>query len=726
VLNNKISQMKKNENKNPKDFLKKELLNFFIDNPKNKYNYKQISKQLAITDKRERGIVADLLALLVKEGTVLEANRGKYCLNAKKANIPQLSNAYLTGIVDMKHTGKAYVSCEGFEEDIKVAPNNTNKALHGDTVKVFLFPKRKDKKLEGQIVEVIARAQSLFVGTVQVSKHFAFLIPDKLSMPVDIFIPLDQLNGAKNGIKAVAEIIEWPERAKNPTGKIIKTLGLPGTNEVEIQSIMVDFGLPLMFDGAVEAYAEKIPERIDQEEIKKRRDFRHIFTITIDPADAKDFDDALSLQKLKNGNWEVGVHIADVSHYVKAGSILDNEAYNRGTSVYLVDRVIPMLPEKLSNNVCSLRQDEEKLCFSAVFEMNNDGKIFDTWFGKTVILSNRRFNYDEVQKIIEDEKGTYVDEVLVLDKLAKKLREDRFKKGSIAFDTVEVKFILDDKGKPVDVYIRESKDAHKLVEDFMLLANKKVAEYVGLKPKGTPIKPFIYRIHDSPSAEKLAEFSEFVAKLGYKMRTDTRRHTINSINNVLENISGKGEENIINNLAIRTMSKAIYADSNIGHYGLAFDYYTHFTSPIRRYPDLVVHRLLNEYLQGRQKPADMNLEKITKNSTDRERVAVEAERASIKYKQVEYLSDKIGQVFSGIISGVSKWGVYVEVEGNKCEGMVQMKDMDDDFYYLDEDNYCVVGQRNERMFKLGDKVKIKVKKADLFKKQLDFIFVEEV
>jgi len=719
-----MTNNKKNTYNIIKDAMKKKVIEIFLTKGRQKLNYKQIAKHLGITDKKEKLLVQEILDLLVKEKALLEANRGKYELHPQSAAIPRINQTYVTGTVDMKQSGKAYVISEQTEEDIFIGANNTNRALHGDTVKVYLFPKRKDRKIEGQIIEVVKRSQSLFVGAVQVSKNYAFLVPDKLSMPVDIFIPTNELNGATNGIKAVAEIIDWPERSKNPFGKIIKVLGKTGSNEVEIQSIMVDFGLPLSFEDATEKAAEKIPDVIPDNDLKNRKDFRNITTFTIDPADAKDFDDALSLRKLDNGHWEVGVHIADVSHYVKDNSPLDAEAYERGTSVYLVDRVIPMLPERLSNHICSLKPNEDKLCFSAVFEMDDNAKIFHSWYGKTVINSDKRFNYDEVQEIIETGKGAYADTILKLDTLAKELRAQRFKKGSIAFETEEVKFILDETGKPIDVYTKVSKDAHKLVEDFMLLANRMVAEFIGKKTKGEATKPFLYRVHDAPPQEKLGNFAEFVQKLGYKMRIDNRKNTINSINKILGDVMGKGEENLINSLAIRTMSKALYTHENIGHYGLAFDYYTHFTSPIRRYPDLVVHRLLNKYLQGNFPPKDMNLEKIGQHTSEREKVAVEAERASIKYKQVEYLSDKIGHTFDAVISGVSKWGIYVEIKENKCEGMIQYKDIDDDFYYLDEDNYCAIGQRYGHTYKLGDKVKIKVKKADLQKKQLDFIFVD--
>ncbi|MDD3877005.1 MAG: ribonuclease R [Bacteroidales bacterium] len=720
-----MSKKKTNPNKVLREALKKEVIDVFLSKGGQKLNYKQLSKQLGVTDKKEKLLVQDILDQLVNDKKLLEANRGKYELNQQSSIIPLIGHSYITGVVDMTPSGKAYVISSEVEEDVRITSNNTNRALHGDTVKVFLFPKRKDRKLEGQIIEVITRSQSRFVGTMQISKQYAFLIPDKISMPVDIFIPLNELNGATQGIKAVAEIVDWPERAKNPFGKIIKVLGASGTNEVEIQSIMVDFNLPLSFDQASLKIAESINKNIDEKDIRARRDFRKVTTFTIDPPDAKDFDDAVSLKKLQNGNWEVGVHIADVAHYIKEGNALDKEAYERATSVYLVDRVILMLPERLSNDICSLKPKEDKLCFSAVFEMSDDGKILNRWFGKSIINSDKRFNYDEVQLIIETQKGEFVNEILLLDKLAKKLREQRFRKGSIAFETVEVKFILDDKGKPIDVYIKESKDAHKLIEDFMLLANREVATLIGKTNKGEAERPFLYRVHDEPSQEKLHTFSDFVRKFGYKIQTDNRKSVINSLNNVLKDVNGKGEENLISTLAIRTMQKAVYSHENIGHYGLAFDYYTHFTSPIRRYPDLVVHRLLDTYLQKKYPPKSLDLESIGKHTSEREKVASEAERASIKYKQVEFLSDKIGKIFNGIISGVSKWGIFVEIEGNKCEGMVQLKDIEEDFYYLDEENYCVVGQRYGRKYQLGDKVRIKVKKADLLKKQLDFLFIED-
>jgi ribonuclease R len=586
---------------------------------------------------------------------------------------------------------------------------------------VHLFPKRKNRKQEGVIVEIVERAKKQFVGIVHVSKRFAFLVPDSQLINVDIYIPLTALKGAKHGQKAVALITEWPEKATNPIGEIIHVLGQPGDNNVEMNAILAEFDFPLEFPKAAEAEAKKIKNEVAPEEIARRRDFRNIWTCTIDPVDAKDFDDALSLQKLPDGNWEVGVHIADVSHYVTPGSAIDTEAYERGTSIYLVDRTIPMLPEQLSNLVCSLRPDEEKLCFSAVFKMNNKAEILDEWFGRTVIKSNRRYAYEEVQVMIEGADGDFKDELMTLHSLSSKLREERFKKGSIAFKSQEVKFKLDENGKPIGVMIKEQKEANYLIEDFMLLANRRVAERIATrKNKEGEAKTFVYRIHDEPNPEKLVRFSEFLKKLGYGFQTSSRRSITTSFNSLFEQILGKGEENMIETIAIRTMARAEYTTTNIGHYGLSFRYYTHFTSPIRRYPDLMVHRLLQRYLDDKPSVSRDEYEEKCKHSSDMERRAMEAERASVKYKQAEYLMDRIGEEFDGLISGVSKWGIFVELVESKCEGMVSLRLMNDDFYYLDEENYRIIGQRWGKVYRLGDKIRIKVKKIDLQKKQMDF------
>ena len=715
---------KKNKKSNTNNNLVNDILKVFADNPSQSFNYKQLSGRLNISDTGNKQLLSVLLNDLVNKGALNELKRGKFQIDPSMVKFHGSTKSYITGIVDMKSTGKAYIISDEVAEDVQISSNNTNCALNGDKVKVFIFPARKGRKTEGEIVEIIERAKTKFVGIMQISPKFAFLVPDNSSMPVDIFIPKENLNGAKDGEKVVAEISDWPKSSKNPFGNITNILGKAGDNNVEMNSILAEFGFPLSFPKEAEKEAERISNKITDEEIKKRRDFRNSVTITIDPEDAKDFDDALSISFLPNGNFEVGVHIADVSHYVIPDSAIDKEGYDRGTSIYLVDRVIPMLPEHLSNGLCSLSPHTDKLCFSAVFEMNEKAHIISEWFGKTIINSNRRFNYEEAQLVLETGEGDYSKELLQLHKLAIILREERFKNGSIAFETTEVKFKLDEKGKPLSVYIKEYKDSNKLIEDFMLLANRKVAEFVGKKQNKENIKTFVYRVHDEPNPEKLTIFSEFVGKLGYKMKTSSRKNTINSLNKLLSDVTGKGEQNMIENLAIRSMAKAYYTTKNIGHYGLTFDFYSHFTSPIRRYPDLMVHRLLNDYLNNLPSASQSEYEEKCKHSSNMEKKAAEAERASIKYKQVEFLTDKVGQTFDGVISGVSKWGIFVEIVENKCEGMVALRDMEDDYYYLDEDNYCVIGQRSGNTYRLGGKVKIVVKRANLSRKQLDFVLVD--
>ncbi len=714
--------MSKNKEKIQKA-LRQEIIHFLTENPKAQYNYKQIAKALGDIGTENKKLLLPLLYKLCSEHIIFEVTRGKFKISpsvlSKKKKIGQI----IRGTVDMKQTGKAYIINDDLLEDVLIKQNNTKKALHGDKVKVRLFPKRKNEKIEGEVIEILERETKNYVGIIKISKNFAFVIPDNKSMPYDIFIPKEEIKSAQDGQKVVSSITEWPENAKNPFGKIIKILGNPGENEVEISAIIEQYNLPLEFPQDVINKSNTLNKEISKSEIKNRKDFRDKITFTIDPYNAKDFDDALSVYKDSNGNWEIGVHIADVSHYVEQDSIIDKEAYNRATSIYLVDRVVPMLPEVLSNDACSLNPNVDKLTFSAVFTFNEHFKILNTWIGKTIINSNHRFTYEDVQEIIDTSLGTYKDEIQLLNSIAKHYREIRFKNGSIAFDRTEAKFKLDDKGKPLDVYFSENNDSHKLVEEFMLLANRKVAELIGKTKHNEKPKTFIYRVHDIPNPEKLQTLKDFVGKFGYTIKTDKRINISKSFNSLLEEIQGKGEENLIETLTIRTMAKAEYSVENIGHYGLGFDYYSHFTSPIRRYPDLMVHRLLFAYLNGAKSFDENVYEEKCKHSSDREKVAQEAERDSIKYKQTEFLSTKIGEEFLGIISGVSKWGLFVELVDNKCEGLIRLSDLDDDFYYLDEDNYQVIGHNTNNKYKLGDKINVKIKSANIFKKEVDFSLV---
>lgn len=700
--------------------LKQSALSLFESSPRQVFNYKQVAKALGNMGKEHKKYISGLLYSMAKDGLLVEAYKGKFKLSPAHIEKQKKIGPFITGKVDMKQTGKAYVITDELLDDVRISSNNTGYALNGDIVKVRLFPRRKNQKIEGEIIEVISRSKTSFVGVVQLTGRYAFLLPDNKSMPIDIFISPDNLNGAKEGQKAIAEIIDWSAPAKNPFGKIVEILGEPGNNDVEMHAILAEYNLPSKFDPAVEKEAGDIPEHISQKEISSRSDFRSITTFTIDPPDAKDFDDALSIKKLDDDRWEVGVHIADVTHYVKPDTLLEEEAQSRATSIYLVDRTVPMLPEKLSNMVCSLRPNEDKLCYSAVFIMNNQARVLKKWVGRTIINSDHRFAYDEVQEIIEAGEGLYSSEISILNDLAIKLRKKRMRAGAIDFDRQEVKFNLDEDGKPLNVFFKEQKEAHKLIEEFMLLANRTVAEKIGKVRSGQKAKTFVYRIHDIPNPEKLNTLATFVEKLGYKIKTDTRNNIATSFNKLLKDSQGKGEENMIETLTIRTMAKAEYSTQNIGHYGLAFDFYSHFTSPIRRYPDMMVHRLLTAYEEGKPSANQGLYEDLCRHSSEMEQKAQEAERESIKYKQVEFMSDKIGEEFEGLISGVSKWGIYVEIKENKCEGMVRLRDMEDDYYYLDEDNFRVIGHNKKREYKLGSPVRIRIKRADFLKKELDF------
>lgn len=712
----KINQQKKRKRKNLQSYDFQTLTDYtysiFARNPVKSYNYKQIAKRLGVKDSNTRQQILKVLSNLEDTGKLEEVRTGKYKLKSKGGNI--------VGTMDMSRKATAFVNSDEIPEEVFIARDNLNHALHGDEVKVYVFARRRKRRLQGEVVEIIRRSKNRFVGKMEVSRNYAFMVPDSITMPYDVFIPIDKLNNAKNGQKAIVEIAEWPKQAKNPIGEVVEVLGDPGDNEVEMHAILAEFGLPLRFPEFVNELAEKIPTEITDSEIKKRRDFRKITTFTIDPEDAKDFDDALSLRKLKNGNVEVGIHIADVTHYVKADSIIDQHGYERGTSVYLVDRVVPMLPEKLSNMVCSLRPDETKLTYSAVFEMTAEAQVKNEWFGRTVINSDRRFTYEEAQNIIETGEGDFSEEILLLNKMAKQLRKKRFDNGAINFERSEVKFKLDEKSQPVSVFFREMQDANHLIEEFMLLANRKVAEFVARKNK-----TFVYRVHDEPDSEKLHTFSNFIRQFGYKLKHGSPKNISTSINRILDEVSGKTEEHLIEELAIRSMAKAVYSTDNIGHYGLSFEHYTHFTSPIRRYPDVMVHRLLTQYLNKEKQADKTQYEKMCRHSSDMERRAVAAERASIKYKQVEFMQDKLGNVYDGVISGVTEWGLYVEIVENKVEGMILLKDLDDDYYELDEESYSIVGHHTGNAYQLGEKVKIQVVRANLERKQLDFVLYDE-
>ena len=718
--------------KNKYRHIEKKMLSFFRENPGKEYNYKQIAAVLNLRDTRGRNELIKFLNLNVASKQLLSPSRGKYTLAVTKKQ-------YHRGILEVTSSGRGFVICEDLEQDISIPKNGINKAFNGDLVEVYCYKRKNNGSLEGEIIDIIERKKTTFVGILQIEKNYAFVLTRGARMYTDFFIDKKQLSpDYQDGDKVLVRFDEWPKRAESPIGTLIENFGPPGETATEMHAILSDYGLPLRFPNEVEAAAAEIDLSITEEEIKKRRDFRKVLTFTIDPKTAKDFDDALSFEILGEDLYEVGIHIADVSHYVQPGSILDQEALDRATSVYLVDRVVPMLPEVLSNGVCSLRPHEEKYTFSAVFQINGKGRIKKEWFGRTVIYSDHRFAYEEAQDIIETQSpvvsekhslrnGSYtVDEatfnaITTLDKIAKKLRKDRMKNGAISFDRVEVNFNLKDDNTPESVFFKSSKDANKLIEEFMLLANKQVARFAGKRDKPLPM---VYRIHDEPDPDKLNNLQSVVAGFGYKLNLKTK-NVSQSINKLLLETQGKQEQNMIDTLTIRCMSKAEYTTQNIGHYGLAFDYYAHFTSPIRRYPDVMVHRLLAQYLNKEKWPSIDLLEEASAHSSQREQLATKAERDSIKFMQIKFMENHIGEEFDGVISGVTDRGIYVEIIENKCEGMVRIKDVPGDYFFFDERNHALIGERTKKIYQLGDLVKVTVAKADLIKRHLDFTMVQE-
>ncbi|PHN94972.1 ribonuclease R [Maribacter sp. 6B07] len=727
-----MSKRNKKAKNHRKNEITKGIFTVLEKEPNKSFNYKQIAAKINITDAQDRNTLIKRLTQLKEKKRIQEVDRGQF-------KVLENTKTYYEGTVDLTGKGHAYIVVDGMDDDVFIPSNKLNKAFHKDKVEVFIYPRKKSKKLEGEVVRVLERYKTTFVGIVDMQKTFAFVRPTDFRMYTDIFVSKDKLADAKDGEKVLVEITDWPDDVDSPFGRISQVLGVPGEHDTEIHSILAEYGLPYSFPEDVQKFADGLDTSIKEEEIRKRKDLRNVLTFTIDPKDAKDFDDALSFQKLENGNYEIGIHIADVSHYLQKDTILDDEAYERATSVYLVDRVVPMLPEVLSNNACSLRPNEEKYTFSAIFELDENATIRNQWFGRTVIDSNERFAYEEAQHIIETGSGEIPEEIsirenayrvsdevveatLKMDELAKIMRDKRMDQGALSFDKVEVRFNLDENNEPVGVYFKESKDANKLIEEFMLLANRKVAEFIG---KQKPKKTFVYRIHDDPDPDKLMALNGIVSRFGHKLDFKDKKTISSSLNKLLEDVKGKREQNMVDTLTIRSMSKAIYTIDNIGHYGLAFDYYTHFTSPIRRYPDVMVHRLLQHYLDGGKSANAEEFEKKCKHSSDMEYLASSAERDSIKYMQIKFMQDHKDEEFRGVISGVTEWGIYVEIISNKCEGMIRIRDIKGDYFIFDEREYAIIGERTKKKYTLGDEVTVMVKNTDLIKRHLDFALIPE-